>query len=453
MGRGQCRSRRRDNVLHARHETSDEIKLAFANDRGLRIGQRALGFIEAEENFALGEYGCFRRIDVFGRFGFRVKHASAEPDNAPLLVTDRKNQTSAKTVVVTGRTIFAQDQAALLHQREVMAFAFGPIDGVVPQVRRVTEPEKFDGFGGNTAGGKVIARGLGRGFAGQGVSPALRDLLVDLQQPVLNMAALLLGGIVVHLQRDFGALSQPPHSIRKFDVLVFLDECENIAAFVAAEAMENLLLRIDVETRGLFLVKRAQRSEVRPGALQRDIGANDIHDVAGRTYLLERCRRKKSSHETKKSAITAILVLSRNEGCGKLSFKKLPLDLAGFARKVFRGITILDRGYERSSSRSTSARPMCWENQVITGEFTCCGWSFRHSRGPSEGRHETGINARKRCAFSNQSDAFFCEGLRRSGLVATTSIMSAFSLTALPRRDSLKICCWMTPMPGKKVLP
>ena len=52
---GEGRALRRDDVLHAVHETGDQIQLAFADDRGTGVEDRALGFVEAEENFTFGE--------------------------------------------------------------------------------------------------------------------------------------------------------------------------------------------------------------------------------------------------------------------------------------------------------------------------------------------------------------------------------------------------------------
>ena len=62
-----------------------------------------------------------------------------------------------------------------------------------------------------------------------------------------------------------------------------------------------------------------------------------------------------------------------------------PTPPGGFAQKVFKSVAIADRGYERSSSRSALACSASRENQAIVGNLTRCGWSFRHSRGPSEG--------------------------------------------------------------------
>ena len=53
--------------------------------------------------------------------------------------------------------------------------------------------------------------------------------------------------------------------------------------------MENLTVMIDVETGRLFFVERAETHEIRPGALQRHIRADDVNDVAGAADAFESC--------------------------------------------------------------------------------------------------------------------------------------------------------------------
>src|SRR5258706_4018274 len=110
------------------------------------------------------------------------------------------------------------------------------------------------------------------------------------------MTGLLLAATLLIFQGDFGPVRQPPNCFREVDAFIYLDEREHVAAFMAAEAMENLLVRIDVETGGLFFVKRAQGNEVGPGALEGKIGADDIHDVTGSTDLFAGRRGKQASH-------------------------------------------------------------------------------------------------------------------------------------------------------------
>src|SRR3954465_13073014 len=58
--------------------------------------------------------------------------------------------------------------------------------------------------------------------------------------------------------RDAGALGELADRLRKGQVVELLDETDDVAARVTAEAVEKAALRIDVEAGGLFLVERAQ---------------------------------------------------------------------------------------------------------------------------------------------------------------------------------------------------
>ena len=104
---------------------------------------------------------------------------------------------------------------------------------------------------------------------------------MDLEQLVLEVARLLFAGGLVEFEGNFGAFGQPADGVHEPDVFVFLDEGEHVAALVAAEAVENLFMRIDVEAGGLFLVERAEGGEVRAGFFQRQIRPDDVHNVAG----------------------------------------------------------------------------------------------------------------------------------------------------------------------------
>ena len=177
-----------------------------------------------------------------------------------------------------------------------MALAFGPVDGVVPGIRRGAEAEQFHGFGRHAAFRQIITGELAGGFVQQRVLPALGDLLVDLEQLVLEMARLLFDGGLVEFQGDLRAFGQPADGVHEPDVFVFLDEGEHVAALVAAEAVENLFMRIDVEAGRLFLVKRAEGGEVGARLFQRQIRADDVHDVAGGADAFASCGGKRAGH-------------------------------------------------------------------------------------------------------------------------------------------------------------
>ncbi len=177
-----------------------------------------------------------------------------------------------------------------------MVFAFGPVDGVVPGVGRGAEAKEFHGFRRHAAFGEIIAGSLAGGFIKQAILPALGDLLVNLEQLVFEMARLLFAGGLIEFEGNFGAFSQPADGVHEADVFVFLDEGEHVAALVAAEAVKNLFMRIDVEAGGLFLVKGAEGGEVGAGAFQRQIGPDDVHNVAGGANAFAGCGGKRASH-------------------------------------------------------------------------------------------------------------------------------------------------------------
>ena len=119
---------------------------------------------------------------------------------------------------------------------------------------------------------------------------------MDLKKLFLDMARLLIRSAFFELKWNFRPLGQPPYGIHKADVFVVLDEREDVAPLVAAEAVENLPLRVDIKARRFFLVKRTERNPVRPGALQRNIRAHDVNDVAGGANLFEFVLRDQSGH-------------------------------------------------------------------------------------------------------------------------------------------------------------
>jgi hypothetical protein len=65
----------------------------------------------------------------------------------------------------------------------------------------------------------------------------------------------------------------------KIEVLVVHDETKNSPAHPTAKAMKCLPLWTDMEGGRLFLMKWAERSEIRTGAFQWKIRANHLNDV------------------------------------------------------------------------------------------------------------------------------------------------------------------------------
>src|SRR6266436_663635 len=91
--------------------------------------------------------------------------------------------------------------------------------------------------------------------------------------------------------RNSRSRRQLPDCRREIDMLVFHDETKNAPADAAAETMKGLPLRTDMKRWRLFLMKWAERSEIRAGPFQGKIGADDFHDVVRGGDLLDCFRR------------------------------------------------------------------------------------------------------------------------------------------------------------------
>ena len=78
-------------------------------------------------------------------------------------------------------------------------------------------------------------------------------------------------------------------------MLVFHDEPENAAAGAAAETLKSLPARADHEGRRLFLMKRAERLEIRSRAFHGEIRTDHFDNVIPSSDLLD-CFRRNRSH-------------------------------------------------------------------------------------------------------------------------------------------------------------
>ena len=287
-----------DDILDARHVTGNQVKLALAHNRAIGFQQGAFGLVQAEENLALGKNRGFRGVDVFGGLFVTGEDPPAKPHYAPLIVTDGEHQPAPKTVIVAVGSFLANDQAGGFRQSQVVAFAPRPIDGVVPGLGGGAEAEEFAGLRRDTAFFEVSPGHLACRFARQGALPALGDLFVDLQQPILEVPSLLLRGILVVLQRNVRPLGQAADGLWEIQVLEVLDKPEHIATLMTAETMEDLAVWINVKAWALLPVEGAKRHEIGARSLERQVGADHIHDVTRGADLLEVFLGKHASHSS-----------------------------------------------------------------------------------------------------------------------------------------------------------
>ena len=106
--------------------------------------------------------------------------------------------------------------------------------------------------------------------------------LEQLLQPRARLA-LLLGArvLLLALELDPVAVGQRLDRVGEREPLLLLDELDHVAAHPAAEAVVELLLRVDRERRRALVVKRAQAGEAGARAAQVGVGGDDLDDVGG----------------------------------------------------------------------------------------------------------------------------------------------------------------------------
>ena len=158
----------------------------------------------------------------------------------------------------------------------------------VPRIRRKADLPRLRDFRAEAALAHVVPRGVRRLSAHELLMEKFRRLRVQREQPAPQIRALVvrlrhlgLGDFDVRLVRQFA------HRGREVHVLVIHHEAEHRSARAAAEAFENLPVRIHVERRRALVVKRAQRLERPAHPAQGEIPADHLHDVVRGGDLLD----------------------------------------------------------------------------------------------------------------------------------------------------------------------
>ena len=152
---------------------------------------------------------------------------------------------------------------------------------VVEVVGRVAEAEGLDGFGGDAAAGEVLAGTGGLGGV-EGLPEVLGGGFVDVDQlaPNAGLAGLFGGGELAFRERDAGFGGDDADGFGEGDVLELHDEGEDVAFFMAAEAVEVAVGGVDGEGAGLLFVEGAEAGVVLGAGLsQADVVADDLDDV------------------------------------------------------------------------------------------------------------------------------------------------------------------------------
>ena len=215
----------------------DDHDVAFTLRRSARRTERV-------EKAPLGVHGRGRRVEILRLAGDRV---------------GRDHQTVAIEIVEAA--LAALDEPGLLGEREIDAFALQFRGEPIPAIGRVTELELPDRLGTDPAPRTVRAARLAFRFREQDAMEILRGHVVCVVDRFFFAAHARLRRIF-GLEFDPGALRQHAHRIDEVDVVVQLHEPDHVAGRVAAEALEEPAVGVDVKRRGLLAVKRAQSDQI-----------------------------------------------------------------------------------------------------------------------------------------------------------------------------------------------
>jgi hypothetical protein len=93
--------------------------------------------------------------------------------------------------------------------------------------------------------------------------------------------------------------------LAKPETLLLLHEAEHVAPGLAAKAVVELLPCIDRERRGALLVERAQPGVALAGAAQVGVPRDDLDDVGGALYALDRLGRELAARQSRDSSGSA----------------------------------------------------------------------------------------------------------------------------------------------------
>ena len=223
----------------------------------------------------------FRAIDVFG-LGV-VHHAPAKGYDIAAQIKDGGHDTLPEQAVDTAG-LAALEQTAGVQLLLVVALIPQVLVQCLPVVGGIAQPEPDDGLIVQPAPPPVGTRlpRLLHGRVQAGVEKAGR-LLVHGEHPAAQAS-----GLVVLLRlRHTGTGSQHLDGFAAADVVDLFDKADGISGCLTTEAVKALGVRVHIEGRCFFAVKRAQTAVQTSLALELHIAAHQFHDVGAAGKLLD----------------------------------------------------------------------------------------------------------------------------------------------------------------------
>ena len=282
--RRKRRAGRRHDVLDPCLMHRNHIGVSFDHDGEILLLNGLLGEIEAVKFAFLAVYLAFGGVLVLGHLLVGAQRAASERHDAPRNVVHGEDHAVAEAVVERPVALARQRKARREEELALVAGRQGILRHPVALCRAEPEPELADRGVGQSAllpeVGHPDAHPLG--VVAEEIRKVLRGPSVHDEHRLAVVVAphLLLRQLLLP---DLDAIAFGHHLQRLGigDVLVLHQERHGIAALPAAETLVDPLRGRDDERRGLLVVERTARLIVHTLSLERDIVADDIHDVRG----------------------------------------------------------------------------------------------------------------------------------------------------------------------------
>jgi hypothetical protein len=257
----------------------EDVGIPLDHQRPVLLRHRGAGPVEPVEDLRLVEEVGLRGVDVL-RFLVVARRPASEAEDPPAGVSDREHDAGAEAVVLLP-LLAALDEPDAVHLRHREARPLPGDEDLVPGTRREPDAEVPQRPLRQPARGEVLARLAGLPRLPEVVGVVGRGALEQLLQASAGLAARLGPRVLLlALQLDPVAIGQRLDRLGELQPLLLHHEAEDVPRDPAAEAVVELVLRVDGEGRRALVVERAEAHHL--GAVPFEVGvAADLRRHVG----------------------------------------------------------------------------------------------------------------------------------------------------------------------------
>ncbi len=262
----------------------EDIRVALDDDRPVLLRDRSPRPVEAVDDGALAEELALRRVHVLCRDRVVVPHAPrAEAEDPAARVGEREDEPPGVGVVAAAVDEADGDEVLL---REALGAS---LLGEHRPAGREPEPV-LAAHGLREAPTRQVLTRLGAGGRVPEVALIEGGRLLEEREQARAALALRLGlrRCLFVRERNAVALREPLDRAGEVEPLGLLHERDEVALHLAAEAVEELVHRVDGEARRPLLVEGAASRPARPDLSQLGTGADHLDHVRRSLHLVDR---------------------------------------------------------------------------------------------------------------------------------------------------------------------